>query len=159
MCPQAATAPPAPGAVAGIGPFTFHHVGVAVRSIEKALETYLGVFGFRQAGEVVAVPGEGVRVVFVEAGPGVLIELVEGVGDDSPVSHIVERTGAGPYHLCYRVEDLDSTLRQLRRRGFHRLKRFDSPAEGMRRFAFCLTPDRQLFELCEPDQGDTPHTP
>lgn len=135
---------------------SFHHVGVAVKSIAAALEYYTGLFGLRQVSEPVEVPGEHVRVCFLEVphaspsggtAPGVLIELVEGIGERSPVADIVSRTGAGPYHLCYRVADLDAAIRRLRAGGCLRLKRFEGP--DRRRFAFLLTPDRQLFELCE----------
>ncbi len=128
---------------------TFHHVGVAVRSISAALGYYTGLFGLRQVSEPVEVAGEHVRVCFLEAAPGILIELVEGIGEQSPVADIVDRTGAGPYHLCYRVADLDAAIRRLRAGGCLRLKRFERPGPGPRRFAFLLTPDRQLFELCE----------
>ncbi|MCP3957521.1 MAG: hypothetical protein GY719_06680 [bacterium] len=142
----------------------FHHVGVAVKSIAAALEYYTGLFGLRQVSEPLEVPGEHVRVCFLEAphsspsgaapssgrtSPGVMIELVEGIGEQSPVAEIVKRTGAGPYHLCYRVDDLDASIRRLRAGGCVRLKRFEGPGPGLRRFAFLLTPDRQLFELCE----------
>ncbi len=134
---------------------SFHHVGIAVKSIPTALEYYTGLFGLRQASEPLEVPGEHVRVCFLEAphvsptAPGVLIELVEGIGEESPVADIVSRTGAGPYHLCYQVADLDAAIRRLRAAGCLRLKRFERPGPGPRRFAFLLTPDRQLFELCE----------
>lgn len=131
---------------------SFHHVGVAVKSIDAALGYYTGLFGLRQVTEPLVVPGENVRVCFVEAPPGVLIELVEGLDEKSPVADVVARTGAGPYHICYRVADLDAAVRTLRDRGCFRIKRFERPAAddgGPRRFAFLLTPDRQLFELCE----------
>ncbi len=137
---------------------SFHHVGVAVKSIPAALEYYTGLFGLRQVSEPLEVPGEHVRVCFLEAPqlspsggavPGALIELVEGIGEKSPVADIVARTGAGTYHICYSVADLDAAVRRLRAGGCLRLKRFERPGPGPRRFAFLLTPDRQLFELCE----------
>lgn len=130
---------------------TFHHVGVAVRSIDQALATYVGLFGFAQIGEPVEVPPEKVRVCFVRAAPGLMIELVEGLGDDSPVHALVEQRGGGAYHLCYLVDDLDQALRALKRRKCFPFRRFEVDAPGLRRFAFLLTPDRELFELCEAD--------
>lgn len=139
----------APAAPSGID-LAFHHVGVAVKSIDAALEYYTGLFGLRQVSEPIEVSGERVKVCFVEAPPGVLIELVEGLGEKSPVADIVARTGAGPYHICYSVDDLDGAVRKLRDRGCFRIKRFERPVGGgPSRFAFLLTPDRQLFELCE----------
>jgi methylmalonyl-CoA/ethylmalonyl-CoA epimerase len=129
----------------------FHHVGVAVTSIERALGYYTGLFGFRQHSEPIDVPAESVRVCFVEAPPGVLIELIEGIGDSSPVKAIAEKVGGGTYHICYEVDDIDQTVATLRRSRCFPFRRFEMPGHG--RFAFLLTPDRQLFELCEPDQG------
>jgi methylmalonyl-CoA/ethylmalonyl-CoA epimerase len=150
--PQAADAGSRPltQAVADDVGLTFHHVGVAVRSIAKALDYYTGPFGFRQVSEPIEVPAEQVRVCFIEVDPGVRIELIEGVGDDSPVKEIAERTIGGPYHICYQVDDLDAAVKKLRKHRCRPFRRFDMPNLG--RFAFLLTPDRQLFELCEPDQ-------
>jgi methylmalonyl-CoA/ethylmalonyl-CoA epimerase len=134
-----------------VGPnlgMSFHHVGVAVRSLDEALDTYCGVFGFERTSDPIEVEPEHVRVCFVRAGD-VLIELVEGVGDESPVREIVERTGAGTYHICYQVDDLDRAIRELRARRCFPFKRFEVAGQEPRRFAFLLTPDRHLFELCE----------
>ncbi len=126
----------------------FHHVGVAVKSMDESLSYYTGLFGFRQVGEPVHVPSEGVLVCFVEAQPGVRIELVEGVAEDSQVRNIAERFPGGPYHICYTVADIDTAITTLRKQRCRPIRRFDMP--GMGRFAFLLSPDRQLFELCEP---------
>lgn len=132
----------------------FHHVGVAVENIEKALDHYVGLFGFEQVGPPIDVPPEHVRVCFVRAEPGVLIELVEWVGVESPVESILERTGAGTYHICYQVDDLDAAIRILRRNRFRPFKRFEMLTHGLRRFALLLTPDRRLFELCEAESDE-----
>jgi methylmalonyl-CoA/ethylmalonyl-CoA epimerase len=132
----------------------FHHVGVAVRSLDEALGLCTGLLGFRAAGPPVEVPHEGVRVCMLEAEPGVRIELGEGLAPGSPVHGVLERAGPGPYHLCYEVEDLDGAIRTLRAGGCFPFRWFDSPAPGARRFVFLLTPDRQVFELCEPDRRE-----
>jgi len=132
----------------------FHHVGVAVKSIDAALDYYLGAFGFRKVSEPVDVTPEHVRVCFIEVDPGVRIELVEGVGESSPVASLLERTGAGTYHICYQVDDLDVAIRHLRANRCLPFKRFEMPEHG--RFAFLLTPDRQLFELCEVAGAEVP---
>ncbi len=132
----------------------FHHVGVAVPSIEKALEYYVGLFGFEQVAPPIDVPPEQVRVCFVRADPGVMIELVEGVGDQNPVEAILERTGAGTYHICYQVDDIDAAIRILRKNKCLPFRRFEMRCHGFRRFAFLLTPDRQLFELCEAENDE-----
>lgn len=134
---------------------SFHHVGVAVRDLEEALQTYSGVFGFEPVSDPIDVEHEHVRVCFVRAGD-VLIELVEGIDEHSPVRQLLERTGAGTYHICYQVDDLDRAVRELRARRCFPFKRFEVPGQTPGRFAFLLTPDRQLFELCEAPPGDNP---
>lgn len=136
----------------------FHHVGVAVEDIGRALETYLGVFGFRRVTDTIEVAGQGVRVCFVEAPPGVLIELVEGIGDASPVRGVLRRAGPGPYHLCYRVDDLDQALRALRKRKCRSIRRFELTGDRTERFAFLSSPDGQLFELCQVVDRSAPST-
>lgn len=143
---RAAGASPAP-VTATLG-LAVHHIGVAVKDMDKALAYHTGLFGFRQLGEPVVVPSEQVRVCFVEADPGVRIELVEGISEASQVRQIAERFPGGPYHICYTVADLDQAVTALRRQRCRPIRRFDMP--GMGRFAFLLSPDRQLFELCEP---------
>jgi methylmalonyl-CoA epimerase len=128
---------------------TFHHVGVAVKSIDRALDCYENVFGFERVAGPMEVPPEQVRVCFVRAPGGPLIELVEGLGEESPVNGVLERAGAGAYHICYQVDDLDEAIRALKREGCFPFRRFQVERSGRNRFAFLLTPDRQLFELCE----------
>jgi methylmalonyl-CoA/ethylmalonyl-CoA epimerase len=142
---ERAGAPPL-GAELGL---RIHHVGVAVRSIERALRYYVDVFGFRRITETIDVDPEHVKVCFLEDRDGVRIELVEGVGDESPVRELLRRPGAGTYHICYQVSDLERAVRELKERGFRPFRRFEVNTSGPRRFAFLLTPDRQLFELCE----------
>ena len=129
-------------------------MGVAVRSLSAALDYYVGLFGFEQVAEPVEVASEHVRVCFLRAAPGVMIELVEGLDEHSPVRELLERTGAGTYHICYQVDDLDAAVSTLREHRFLPFKRFQVEVAGPNRFAFLLTPDRQLLELCARTAGE-----
>ena len=131
------------------GLFRFHHIGCAVESIEIALKYYTEVMGFVKVSETVEVASQNARVCFVAMDRGILLELVEGRGTGAPVDRLIEKNGGGPYHICYEVDDLDDAVVHLKKDGFHRLKRFTMDIDGGYRFAFMLTPDRQLLELCE----------
>ena len=51
-------------------------------------------------------PEHGVTVVFVEL-PNTKVELLEPLGDNSPVKAFLERNPAGGiHHLCYEVDDI-----------------------------------------------------
>jgi methylmalonyl-CoA/ethylmalonyl-CoA epimerase len=139
----------ASASAAGRPAFRFQHVGIAVRDLERSLRVYRELFGFRAVGEPVEVPTESVRVCFVEAAPGVRLELIEGLDAESRVEPVLERQGPGPYHLCYEVDDLDAALRALRAAGCRPFREFPSPVASHSRFVFLYTPDLQLVELCE----------
>jgi methylmalonyl-CoA/ethylmalonyl-CoA epimerase len=139
--------PPADSSATRVEGMRFHHVGVAVKDLEDALKTHVDLFGCTQVSNPVPVPDENVRVCFVSSPPGVLIELIEGIGDESPVKHILDRTGAGTYHICYEVDELDAAIKILRKNKCLPFRRFELAEHG--NFAFLLSPQRQLFELCE----------
>jgi methylmalonyl-CoA/ethylmalonyl-CoA epimerase len=58
-------------------------------------------------------PEHGVTVVFVEL-PNTKIELLEPLGDNSPVKAFLERNPAGGiHHLCYEVDDIRAARDRL----------------------------------------------
>lgn len=129
--------------------FRVHHIGVAVRDIEATAGVLASLFGFSRPYRTVDVASEKVRVCFVDTGQGFWIELVEPTSPDSPVSRLTERSGASPYHICYRVEDLDAAVATLRARGCRPLRRFTVEICGPQHFAYLMARDGQLVELAQ----------
>lgn len=83
-----------------------NHVGVAVPDIEAAKATYAGLYGADDATETKDFPHLGVRVAFVHLANSE-IELLEPLGDDSPVHKFLERNPkGGQHHLCFEVPDI-----------------------------------------------------
>ena len=67
--------------------------------------------------EPLALPDHGVTTVFVEL-PNTKIELLEPLGDDSPIAAFLRRNpGGGIHHVCYEVDDIEAACRQLNARG------------------------------------------
>jgi methylmalonyl-CoA/ethylmalonyl-CoA epimerase len=100
--------------------FKLHHVGWAVDDIEKAVGLFamLG-YGMEPSLPERVDPNFEVRLRFLRrAGDEVLIELVAPAGPASSVSALLKRSGAGPYHLGFRVDDLEKSGAQLAQRGF-----------------------------------------
>lgn len=128
---------------------SFHHVGIAVHSMQKALHTYSDIMGFKVVEGPTQVPVQNVVICFVQAPPGVLLELIEGLSDTSPVKGFLEKNNPGPYHLCYRTPDLSEAIAYFREQKCIVLRRFTHEGMGLHRFAFLYSPDHQLFELCE----------
>ena len=131
--------------------FTFHHLGVAVRSIEKALPSYEKLFGYRLLSGPFRDPIQHVSVCFLGRGEGgdITIELVEPADEDSPVGKLLDK-GAGAYHLCYEAADMDEALRRVADQGCIIVaKPAPAVAFGNRRIAWFYTPARQLIEVLE----------
>ena len=83
-------------------------------------------------------------------GNGDLIELVCPTGQGSSVSGLLARTGPGPYHLAYCVENLDIARPEMKALGFRlSTKRTLAPALGNRPIEFWHSPTLGLVELIE----------
>ncbi len=89
-----------------------NHVAIAVPELQAGVNTYAGVLGAKVSAPQ-ALPEHGVTVVFVEL-PNTKIELLEVLGEGSPIAPFLERNPAGGiHHICYEVEDILAARDQL----------------------------------------------
>ena len=83
-----------------------NHVGVATPSIEQSIATYRDLLGAAVIGEPFDLPAQGVRVCFVDA-PNAQIELIEPLGEGSPIAAFLEKNPlGGQHHVCFEVPDI-----------------------------------------------------
>ncbi|NQW01711.1 MAG: methylmalonyl-CoA epimerase [Rhodospirillales bacterium] len=93
-----------------------NHVAIAVPDIEAAARTYRDSLGATVTAPV-DVPEHGVKVVFVELA-NTKIELLEPLGDASPIQGFLDKnTGGGMHHLCYEVDDIIAARDRLTAEG------------------------------------------
>ena len=93
-----------------------NHVAIAVPDLEKAAQTYRAMLGAKVSPPTPQ-PDHGVTVVFVEL-PNTKIELLEPLGEKSPIAKILERNpDGGMHHLCYEVEDISAARDRLKKEG------------------------------------------
>jgi methylmalonyl-CoA/ethylmalonyl-CoA epimerase len=93
-----------------------NHVAIAVPNLEKAARTYRETLGARVSAPA-SLPAHGVTVAFVEL-PNVKIELLQPLGEMSPIAKFLERNpDGGMHHLCYEVEDIIAARDQLKAAG------------------------------------------
>jgi methylmalonyl-CoA/ethylmalonyl-CoA epimerase len=93
-----------------------NHVAIAVRDIAKAAGVYRDTLGAEITAPV-AQPDHGVTTVFVML-PNTKIELLEPLGDGSPIAKFLERSpDGGIHHLCYEVDDIRSARDRLKAQG------------------------------------------
>jgi methylmalonyl-CoA/ethylmalonyl-CoA epimerase len=93
-----------------------NHVAIAVKDIAKAAGVYRDTLG-AEISTPVAQPEHGVTTVFVML-PNTKIELLEPLGDGSPIAKFLERSpDGGIHHLCYEVDDIKSARDRLQAQG------------------------------------------
>lgn len=82
-----------------------NHVAIVVPDLEGATAIYRDTLGAAVSDQV-PLPAHGVTTVFVEL-PNTKIELLEPLGEDSPIARFLEKNpSGGMHHLCYEVEDI-----------------------------------------------------
>jgi methylmalonyl-CoA/ethylmalonyl-CoA epimerase len=93
-----------------------NHVAIAVPDLNKGTEIYRSMLG-ATVSPPQAEPAHGVTVVFVEL-PNTKIELLEPLGDNSPIRAFLEKNPSGGiHHVCYEVSDILAARDHLRREG------------------------------------------
>jgi methylmalonyl-CoA epimerase len=94
-----------------VRPQGIHHLGVAVDDLDAAVATYGRLFG-AEIEHRATVEEQGVRAASLRIGDG-RVELLEPLGDDTPVGRFLASRGPGMHHIAYEVSDLGATLAEL----------------------------------------------
>src|SRR4029077_4799196 len=91
-------------------------VAMAVRDLGKAAAVYRDVLG-ADVSAAVPQPDHGVTTVFITL-PNTKIELLEPLGEGSPIAKFLERNqDGGMHHLCYEVDDIRAARDALKAAG------------------------------------------
>jgi methylmalonyl-CoA epimerase len=98
-----------------VAPRGIHHLGVAVDDLDSALETYERLFG-AEVEHQATIDDQGVRAASLRIGDG-RVELLEALGQDTPVGRFLAKRGPGMHHVAYEVNDLRATLAELTKEG------------------------------------------
>ncbi|RLP24254.1 methylmalonyl-CoA epimerase [Mesorhizobium sp. YM1C-6-2] len=93
-----------------------NHVAIAVPDLAAASAIYRDTLGAKVSAPQ-ALPEHGVTVVFVDTGNS-KIELLEPLGEGSPIASFLEKNpSGGMHHLCYEVDDIVSARDRLKASG------------------------------------------
>ena len=89
-----------------------NHVAIAVPDLEHAMGVYRDTLG-GDVSEPAALPEHGVTVSFVTL-PNTKVELLEPLGDDSPIRAFLDKNQrGGMHHLCFEVESIAAAVEKL----------------------------------------------
>ena len=92
-----------------------NHVAIAVPDLSAAAARYRALGA--EVSAPLAQPEHGVTVVFVTL-PNTKIELLEPLGDHSPIAAFLQRSPSGGiHHLCYEVADIEAARNKLQAAG------------------------------------------
>ena len=82
-----------------------NHVAIAVKDLVSSTRLYRETLGAKVSAPLLQ-PDHGVTVVFIEL-PNTKIELLEPLGEASPIAKFLEKNAdGGIHHICYEVDDI-----------------------------------------------------
>ena len=83
----------------------FNHVAIAVQDLAAAMRVYGETLGADVTAPLPQ-PEHGVTVVFINL-PNTKIELLEPLGESSPIAGFLDKNpNGGIHHVCYEVDDI-----------------------------------------------------
>jgi methylmalonyl-CoA/ethylmalonyl-CoA epimerase len=89
-----------------------NHIAIAVPDLASASAKYRDLLG-ASVGAPQALPEHGVTVVFIDTGNS-KVELLEPLGEDSPIAgFLAKNPGGGMHHMCFEVPDLTAAAARL----------------------------------------------
>ena len=93
-----------------------NHVAIAVPNLGAASALYRDTLG-AEVSEAEALPAHGVTVAFVDLG-NTRVELMEPLGEESPIAKFIENNpSGGMHHICYEVDDILKARDKLKDQG------------------------------------------
>lgn len=129
------------------------HIGIAVRELERTIGTYRDVLGLKLL-SVEEVPEQKVRVAVFDAGE-THVELLEPLGEGSPIEKFLEKRGEGIHHIAFETDDIRKEMERLAAAGMELL--YEEPRRRQDRYLINFIHPKSaggvLIELCEPLHG------
>ena len=93
-----------------------NHIAIATPKLDEAVKTYKNMLGVKISSPIDQID-HGVKVVFIEL-PNTKIELLEPLGEKSPIENFLGKNKKGGiHHICFEVEDINSAILRLEKDG------------------------------------------
>ncbi|MEP3224667.1 MAG: methylmalonyl-CoA epimerase [Parasphingorhabdus sp.] len=100
-----------------------NHIGVVTPSIPYSIAHWRDVMGATKIHDPFDLPAQGVKVCFVDTpadgpGNGTQIELIEPLGEESPIHGFLTKNPlGGQHHICFEVPDIQIAKSELEAMG------------------------------------------
>lgn len=127
------------------------HIGYLTDSIESSVKSF-EIVGYRPSigGGIHADHIQRCRICFMEKSDEIKIELVEPFKDNRSMQRLLAKQGAGPYHICYIVENIDEAYNEFLKQDFLPIfKPVEASAFHGRRICYFYKPTIGYIEMVE----------
>ena len=105
---------------------TIDHIGIATSSLDESQQLW-SILGFKQ-GDVQINTEQGVKIRFMQGNTSTRVELLEPLGDDTPVGKFISKNGPGVQQIAVRVSDIKEAISSLLSAGVKMVS--DTPTLG-----------------------------
>ncbi len=136
----------------------FWHPGIVVRNLDKAIEYYSSVMGIgpfvkkevkTKNGQFRGKPCElTIRVAQAKMGD-VELELIQADPGDNPFWEFLNAHGEGIHHLAFQVDDIESEIVKLRKKGLEVLIRAETNSEKEFAYLESAPPGGIIIQLAQ----------
>jgi methylmalonyl-CoA/ethylmalonyl-CoA epimerase len=92
------------------------HICFAVKNLPEGIAYWERVFGYKQMTEIIINSRQKVKVTFLKKEDSITIKLIEPVEGNQSLTNFVNK-GGGFHHLCFKCDDVNESLKDLRAKG------------------------------------------
>ena len=102
------------------------HIGIAVNDLDTSAPFWSHILNISHKGKEI-VQDQGVLTDIYDTMQG-KVELLQSLGDDTPIGKFLSKRGPGVHHVCFEVDDINQAINELNELNIHILS--DRPTMG-----------------------------
>ena len=102
------------------------HIGIAVKDLDKSSPFWRHVLNLEHK-STETVKAQGVLTDIYDTTKG-KVELLQSLGDDTPIGKFLLKKGPGVHHVCFEVDDINKAINELKELNIQVLS--DTPTIG-----------------------------
>jgi methylmalonyl-CoA/ethylmalonyl-CoA epimerase len=88
------------------------HIGIAVKDLDKSSPFWRHVLNLEHK-STETVKAQGVLTDIYDTTKG-KVELLQSLGDDTPIGKFLLKKGPGVHHVCFEVDDINKAINELK---------------------------------------------
>ena len=128
----------------------FHHLGIFVKSIDKASIILSRDLKAKKASPIIVDKNLQVKVQFFKYANNLIFELVEGIGSKNAVKSSLDQNKNLLNHIAYKTNEFDVQMNKLIKKGYIQISKVsNSIAFKGKKIVFFLSPLNFIIELIE----------